>query len=89
MSEMRKLEETEIQDAALQLASLIRYNDEVLKPEKRIVHTATAVVDGTMVVAVNGSAHQLEPLFEKLIRQRPELRQVMESALMNYYQPGK
>lgn len=85
---MRQLEETEIQDAALKLAGLIRYNDEVLKPEHRRVHSATAVVKGTLVVAVNGSAHQLEPLFGELIRKRPELCQVLESALMNYYKPS-
>lgn len=78
---MRKLEENEIQDAAMQLAELVKYNDEVLKPEKRIVHTATAVVKEGMMVAVNGSAHQLKPLFLELLRRRPELRQVMDSAI--------
>lgn len=82
---MRRLEETEIQDAALRLAELIRYNDEYLKPEKRIVHTATAVVQDGMMVAVNGSAHKLKPLFSELIRRRPELRQVMDSAIEESY----
>lgn len=78
---MRKLEVNEIQDAALHLAELIRYNDEVLKPEKRIIHTATAILKDGMIVAVNGSAHQLKPLFIELLRRRPELRQVMDSAI--------
>lgn len=82
---MRKIEENEIQDAAMQLAELVRYNDEVLKPENRIVHTATAVVKEGMMVAVNGSAHQLKPLFIELLIRRPELRQVMEAAIEEYF----
>lgn len=82
---MRKIEENEIQDAAMQLAELVRYNDEVLKPENRIVHTATAVVKEEMMVSVNGSAHQLKPLFIELLIRRPELRQVMEAAIEEYF----
>lgn len=81
---MRKIKESDIQDAAHQLAELIKYNDEVVKPEKRVVHTATAIVKDGMMVAVNGSAHQLQPLFTELVRHRPELRQVMEAAVEDY-----
>lgn len=80
---MRRLDENEIQDAAEHLAGLIGYNGK-LKPENRIVHTATAVVRDGMTVVVNGPAHRMKPLFEELIRLRPELRQVMEAAVEDY-----
>ena len=70
-----------IQMAAENLARLIRYNDEILRPEERITHSATCVEKDGMLVAVNGSAHRLEPLFIALLGRRPELRQVMQSAL--------
>ena len=41
----------------------------------------TCVEKDGMMVAVNGSAHMLEPLFITLLERRPELRQVMQSAL--------
>lgn len=70
-----------IQSAAENLARLIRYNDEVLRPEDRISHCATCVEADGMMVAVNGSAHRLEGLFVNLLERRPELRQVMQSAI--------
>lgn len=82
--DMRRLDDNEIQEAAEKLAGLIRYNDEVLKPEKRIVHTAACVVKDGMMLAVNGPAHMLKPLFCELLRRRPDLRQVMDRALEEY-----
>ena len=70
-----------IQSAAENLARLIRYNDEVLRSEDRISHCATCVEADGMMVAVNGSAHRLEGLFVNLLERRPELRQVMQSAI--------
>ena len=74
-----------IQMAAENLARLIRYNDEILRPEERITHSATCVEKDGMLVAVNGSAHRLEPLFIALLGRRPELRQVMQSAIDRSY----
>lgn len=85
---MKKIEEKEIMDAAEYLAGMVRYNDEVLKPEDRIVHTATVVTGDNRMIAVLGSAHELKPLFGELLRRRPELRQVMESSLEENFKRG-
>lgn len=81
---MERLADNAIQDAAEKLACLIRYNDEVLTPEKRIEHTAACVVKDGMMLAVNGPAHMLKSLFCELLRRRPDLRQVMDRALEEY-----
>ena len=73
-----------IQGAADNLARLIEMNDG-LKPEERISHCATCVTGDGMMVAVNGSAHMLEGLFVNLLESRPELRQVMQSAIDHSY----
>ena len=40
-----------------------------------------AVSSGSEFIVMNGSAHLMEPLFVELMRQRPELRQVMQNAI--------
>lgn len=37
-----------------------------------------------MTIVVNGTAHKIKPLFDELLRRRPELRQVMEAAVEDY-----
>lgn len=81
---MRRIYENEIQDAARHLADLIICNDEKNSPQDRIVHTATAVIQDGMTIVVNGTAHKIKPLFDELLRRRPELRQVMEAAVEDY-----
>ncbi len=81
---MRRINENEIQDAARHLADLIIFNDEKVSPQDRIVHTATAVIQDGMTIVVNGTAHKIKPLFDELLRRRPELRQVMEAAVEDY-----
>lgn len=81
---MARFTQDTIQSAAENLARLIEMNDG-LKPEDRISHCATCVEDEGMMVAVNGSAHRLEGLFVNLLERRPELRQVMQSAIDRSY----
>lgn len=81
---MARFTQDTIQSAAENLARLIEMNDG-LKPEDRISHCATCVEDEGMMVAVNGSAHRLESLFVNLLERRPELRQVMQSAIERSY----
>ena len=81
---MTRFTQDTIQSAAENLARLIEMN-ELKRPEDRISHCATCVTEDGMLVAVNGSAHRLEGLFVNLLERRPELRQVMQSAIdMSY-----
>ena len=81
---MEKFTTDTIQSAAGNLARLIEMND-MQRPENRISHCATCVEADGMMVAVNGSAHRLEGLFASLLERRPELRQVMQSAIERSY----
>lgn len=70
-----------------ELAKEVRLNEN-RKPEEKVCYTATVVEDqktGTYIL-VNGSAHQLEDCFIELFSRRPELRQVVQSALDRMYQ---
>ena len=77
----------DIQLAARNLAKEIGWN-RMKAPVEQVAHTATVVLNGDTMVAVNGSAHQLQPLFVDLLKERSELRQVMEAALQDYARLG-
>ena len=62
------------------LAEVLRENDR-LPPEERATNTATLVEDGDRMIIVDGSAHEMEELFVRFFEERPEMRQVVESAL--------
>ena len=62
------------------LAEVLRENDR-LPPEERATNTATLVEDGDRMIIVDGSAHEMEELFVRFFEERPEMRQVVQSAL--------
>lgn len=62
------------------LAEVLRENDK-LPPEERATNTATLVEDGDRMIIIDGSAHEMEELFVRFFEDRPEMRQVVQSAL--------
>lgn len=62
------------------LAEVLRENDR-LPPEERATNTATLVEDGDRMIIIDGSAHEMEELFVRFFEERPEMRQVVQSAL--------
>ena len=86
---LRAQYEADLKAAAERLLDLHRQN-ELLPPETRVM-TATAVVadeDGRYI-AIDGSAHMMQPIFEELLRRRPELRAPMQNALDGMYRVSK
>lgn len=62
------------------LAETLRRNNR-LPPEQRATNSATLVTEGDRMILVDGSAHEMENLFVELLKERPEMRQVIQSAL--------
>ena len=62
------------------LAETLRRNNR-LPPEQRATNSATLVTEGDRMILVEGSAHEMEALFIELLKERPEMRQVIQSAL--------
>lgn len=62
------------------LAEAIRDNGK-LPPEERVTHSVTLLEDKDKMIIVDGSAHEMEDLFVRFFEERPEMRQVVESAL--------
>lgn len=62
------------------LAETLRRNNR-LPPEQRATNSATLVTEGDRMILVDGSAHEMEALFIELLKERPEMRQVIQSAL--------
>lgn len=79
------IDPAEIESKALSLMKLIRRNEE-RKPSDRVDHTVTVVTKDKLGVMICGSAHELEDLMVEVIRQRPEMRQVLDNAIQRYAQ---
>lgn len=62
------------------LAETLRRNYR-LPPEQRATNSATIVTEGDRMILLDGSAHEMEGLFIELLKERPEMRQVIQSAL--------
>lgn len=62
------------------LAEAIRDNRK-LPPEKQVTHCVTLLEDKDRMILIDGSAHEMEELFVRFFEERPEMRQVVESAL--------
>ena len=62
------------------LGEVLKENNR-LPPEERATNTATLVEDGDRMIIVDGSAHEMEELFVRFFEERPEMRQVVQSAL--------
>lgn len=62
------------------LAETLRRNYQ-LPPEQRATNSATLVTEEDRMILIDGSAHRMEGLFIELLKERPEMRQVMQSAL--------
>lgn len=62
------------------LAEILRRNNK-LPPEERATNSATLVTEGERMILIDGSAHEMEDLFIELLKERPEMRQVIQSAL--------
>lgn len=75
---------TKIEHKAVKLANLIEINNE-MPPQVRTTDVATAVVDGENFIMLNGSAHEIPHLIQKLFELRPEMRQVFMEVLKNRF----
>lgn len=81
---IRREAEIRMAAAAEELSKQITINDG-RSPECRVPTLTRAVSSGSEFLVLNGSAHLMEPLFVALMRQRPELRQVMQNAINSSY----
>lgn len=81
----RQIDPTEIDAKALALVKLIKRNEE-RKPEDRIDHSVTVIIEDNRALLVGGSAHMMTGMFVELLKQRPEFRQVLEDAVRKYGQ---
>ena len=66
------------------LAEVLKENHR-LPPEDRATNTMTIVEEGERMIIVDGSAHEMEDLFVRFFEERPEMRQVVESALQKRF----
>lgn len=66
------------------LADVLKENDR-LPPEERATNTMTVVEEGDRMIIVDGSAQEMEELFIRFFEERPEMRQVVESALQKRF----
>lgn len=62
------------------LGEVLKENNR-LSPEERATNTMTIVEEGDRMIIVDGSAQEMEDLFVRFFEERPEMRQVVESAL--------
>ena len=81
----KQIDPAEIDAKALSLAKLIKRNKEQ-KPEDRVDHSVSVILEGDRALMVCGSAHMMVGMFVELLQQRPEFRQVMEDAVRKYGQ---
>lgn len=81
----KQIDPAEIDAKALSLAKLIKRNEE-RKPEDRVDHSVSVIIEDDRALMVCGSAHMMVGMFVELLQQRPEFRQVMEDAVRKYGQ---
>ena len=81
----KQIDPAEIDAKALSLAKLVKRNEE-RKPEERVDHSVSVIIEDDRVLMVCGSAHMMVGMFVELLKQRPEFRQVMEDAVRKYGQ---
>ena len=81
----KQIDPAEIDAKALSLAKLVKRNEE-RKPEERVDHSVSVIIEDDRALMVCGSAHMMVGMFVELLQQRPEFRQVMEEAVRKYGQ---
>ena len=81
----KQIDPAEIDAKALSLAKLVKRNEE-RKPEDRVDHSVSVIIEDNRALMVCGSAHMMVGMFVELLKQRPEFRQVMEDAVRKYGQ---
>ena len=81
----KQIDPAEIDAKALSLAKLVKRNEE-RKPEDRVDHSVSVILEDDRALMVCGSAHMMVGMFVELLKQRPEFRQVMEDAVRKYGQ---
>lgn len=81
----KQIDPAEIDAKALSLAKLVKRNEE-RKPEDRVDHSVSVILEDDRALMVCGSAHMMVGMFVELLQQRPEFRQVMEEAVRKYGQ---
>lgn len=81
----KQIDPAEIDAKALSLAKLVKRNEE-RKPEDRVDHSVSVILEDDRALMVCGSAHMMVGMFVELLQQRPEFRQVMEEAVCKYGQ---
>ncbi len=81
----KQIDSAEIDAKALSLAKLVKKNEE-RKPEDRVDHSVSVIIEDDRALMVCGSAHMMVGMFVELLQQRPEFRQVMEDAVRKYGQ---
>lgn len=81
----KQIDPAEIDAKALSLAKLVKRNEE-RKPEDRVNHSVSVILEDDRALMVCGSAHMMVGMFVELLQQRPEFRQVMEEAVRKYGQ---
>lgn len=81
----KQIDSAEIDAKALSLAKLVKRNEE-RKPEDRVDHSVSVIIEDDRALMVCGSAHMMVGMFVELLQQRPEFRQVMEDAVRKYGQ---
>ena len=81
----KQIDPAEIDAKALSLAKLVKRNEE-RKPEDRVDHSVSVIIEDNRALMVCGSAHMMVGMFVELLQERPEFRQVMEDAVRKYGQ---
>lgn len=81
----KQIDPAEIDAKALYLAKLVKRNEQ-RKPEDRVDHSVSVIIEDDRALMVCGSAHMMVGMFVELLKQRPEFRQVMEDAVRKYGQ---
>lgn len=81
----KQIDVAEIESKALSLMKLVRRNEE-RKPEERVDHTVTVIIEEDRGLMVCGSAHQMVGMFVDLLKKRPEFRQVLQDSIQKYGQ---
>lgn len=85
MATAKQIDVKEIESKALSLMKLVRRNEE-RKPEERVDHTVTVIIEEDRGLMVCGSAHQMVGMFVDLLKKRPEFRQVLQDSIQKYGQ---
>ena len=81
----KQIDPAEIDAKALALAKLVKRTEE-RKPEDRVDHSVTVIIEDDRALLVGGSAPMMAGMFVELLKQRPEFRQVLEDAVRKYGQ---